>query len=75
MTLTPEQQEELRKKEEHKDRLHQNYLKRKANGKQKAYEERTKAKKMAEIDAKKAALWAEDMKNGVYLTANNLPKA
>ena len=29
--MTPE---ELRKKEERKDRLHQNYLKRKANGKQ-----------------------------------------
>ena len=33
--LTPEEQEELRKKEERKDRLHQNYLRRKANGKQK----------------------------------------
>ena len=31
--LTPEEQEELRKKEERKDRLHQNYLRRKANGK------------------------------------------
>ena len=38
--LTPEEQEELRKKEERKDRLHQNYLRRKANGKQKEWEER-----------------------------------
>ena len=42
--LTPEELEEIRKREERKDRLHQNYLKRKANGKQKEYEERTKAK-------------------------------
>ena len=40
--LTPEEQEALRKKEERKDRLHQNYLRRKANGKQKEYEERIK---------------------------------
>ena len=36
----------LRKKEARKDRLHQNYLKRKASGKHKEYEERTKAKKI-----------------------------
>ena len=41
--LTPEEQEELRKKEERKDRLHQNYLRRKANGKQKEWEERYNA--------------------------------
>lgn len=38
--LTPEQQEELRKREERKDRLHQNYLKRKASGAQKRYEDK-----------------------------------
>ena len=43
--LTPEEQEELRKKEERKDRLHQNYLRRKANGKQKEWEERYNAKR------------------------------
>ena len=46
--LTPEEQEELRKKEERKDRLHQNYLKRKASGAQKQYEDKIKAKKKAE---------------------------
>ena len=30
--LTPEELEEIRKREERKDRLHQNYLKRKASG-------------------------------------------
>ena len=38
--LTPEEEEELRKREARKDRLHQNYLRRKANGKQKEYEDK-----------------------------------
>ena len=32
--MTPEEIEEMKKREARKDRLHQNYLKRKANGKQ-----------------------------------------
>ena len=72
--LTPEEQEELRKKEERKDRLHQNYLKRKASGAQKRYENKIKAKKKAEMDAKKALIRAEDMKKGVFSTIGQLPK-
>ena len=72
--LTPEEQEELRKKEERKDRLHQNYLKRKASGAQKWYEDKIKAKKKAEMDAKKALIRAEDMKKGVFSTIGQLPK-
>ena len=72
--LTPEEQEELRKKEERKDRLHQNYLKRKASGAQKRYEDKIKAKKKAEMDAKKALIRAEDMKKGVFSTIGQLPK-
>ena len=72
--LTPEEQEELRKKEERKDRLHQNYLKRKASGAQKQYEDKIKAKKKAEMDAKKALIRAEDMKKGVFSTIGQLPK-
>ena len=72
--LTPEEQEELRKKEERKDRLHQNYLKRKASGAQKQYEDKIKAKKKAEMDAKKALIRAEDMKKGVFSTVGQLPK-
>ena len=49
--LTPEEQEELRKKEERKDRIHQNYLRRKANGKQKEWEERYNAKRKAQVEA------------------------
>lgn len=72
--LTPEEQEELQKKEERKDRLHQNYLRRKASGAQKQYEDKIKAKKKAEMDAKKALIRAEDMKKGVFSTVGQLPK-
>ena len=72
--LTPEEQEELQKKEERKDRLYQNYLKRKASGAQKQYEDKIKAKKKAEMDAKKALIRAEDMKKGVFSTVGQLPK-
>ncbi len=72
--LTPEEQEELQKKEERKDRLHQNYLRRKASGAQKQYEDKIKAKKKAEMDAKKALIRAEDMKKGIFSTVGQLPK-
>lgn len=72
--LTPEEQEELRKKEERKDRLHQNYLRRKANGKQKEWEERYNAKRKAKMEAAKAAIRAEDMEKGIFTTISQLPK-
>ena len=72
--LTPEELEALRKKEERKDRLHQNYLKRKASGAQKRYEDKIKAKKKAEMDAKKEAIRAEDMARGVFIPVSQLPK-
>ena len=72
--LTPEEQEELRKKEERKDRLHQNYLCRKANGKQKEWEERYNAKRKAKMEAAKAAIRAEDMEKGIFTTVSQLPR-
>ena len=72
--LTPEEQEELRKKEERKDRLHQNYLRRKANGKQKEWEERYNAKRKAQVEAAKAAIRAEDMEKGVFTPVSQLPR-
>lgn len=73
--LTPEEEEELRKREERKNRLHQNYLKRKANGKQKAYEAKVKAKKKAEMDEKKDAIRKEDIAKGVFVPVSMLPTA
>ena len=71
--LTPEELEERRKKEDRKDRLHQNYLKRKASGKYQAYENKIKNKRKADIDAKKAAIRAEDIAKGVFVPVCNLP--
>ena len=72
--LTPEEQEELRKKEERKDRLHQNYLRRKANGKQKEWEKRYNAKRKAQVEAAKAIIRAEDMEKGIFTTVSQLPR-
>ena len=72
--LTPEELEEIRKREKRKDRLHQNYLKRKASGAQKRYEDKIKAKKKAEMDAKNNALRAEDVAKGVFVLVSNMPK-
>jgi hypothetical protein len=72
--LSPEELEEIRKREERKDRLHQNYLKRKANGKQKEYEDKIKAAKKAEMDAKKNALRTEDISKGVFVPVSYLPR-
>jgi predicted ATP-binding protein involved in virulence len=72
--LTAEEQEELRKQQEHKEKMHQAYLKRKASWVQQRYDAKIKAKKKAEIDAKKAAIRAEDIANGVFVPVGQLPK-
>ena len=73
MELTPEELEEIRKREERKDRLHQNYLKRKASGAQKRYEDKSRGEK-GEIEAKKAAIRAEDIAKGVFVPVSSLPQ-
>lgn len=73
--MTSEEIEEMKKREARKDRLHQNYLKRKANGKQQEYYERTKAKKKAEMDAKKEEIRQEDIAKGVFVPVSLLPPA
>ena len=72
--LTPEELEEIRKREERKDRLHQNYLRRKANGKQKEWEKRYNAKRKAQVEAAKATIRAEDMEKGIFTTVSQLPR-
>ena len=54
-------EEERRKIEERKDRLHQNYLRRKANGKQKEWEEKYKARR----EEREAELKAQLMTAGI----------
>ena len=53
---TPEDEEELRKVLERREKFRQNYLKRKASGKQQEYERRYREKYQARIAANKAAL-------------------
>ena len=74
VSLTPEEQEAMRKEKERRDRLHQNYLRRKANGKQKQYEDKIKAAKKTGIEARKAALRTEDMAKGVFVSVSGLSK-
>ena len=74
VALTPQEQEELRKKEERKDKLHQNYLRRKASGAQKRYEDKVRATIKSEIESRKAALRADDIARGVYIPVGHLPK-
>lgn len=63
---TKEELKLMRKKEERRARLHQNYLKRKASGQQKKYEERTREKVKARLDIMKEAERAKDREHGVY---------
>ena len=72
--LTPEEQEELRKKEERKDRLHQNYLRRKANGKQKEWEETLQRQAQGENGGSKGRDPGEDMEKGIFTTVSQLPR-
>jgi site-specific DNA recombinase len=53
VTLSPNEQEALYKKEERRDRLHRNYLRRKSSGKQREYEERIKSEKKQKLKLKK----------------------
>lgn len=71
---TPEELEEIRKREERRERFHRAYLQRKASGAQKRYEDKIKARKKAEMDAKKDAIRAEDMAKGIYTPAGKLPR-
>ena len=49
-------------------------LKRKASGAQKRYEDKIKKRKKAEIEAKKAAIRAEDIAKGVFVPVSSLPQ-
>ena len=72
--LTEEEIAEQKKAQERKERLHRNYLKRKANGKQAKYYEKSKAKKKATIDSMKLAARIEDMQNGVFCYVSDTEK-
>ncbi|HOG02136.1 MAG TPA: hypothetical protein PK438_07725 [Clostridia bacterium] len=66
--LIPEDEKELRKILERREKFRQNYLKRMAGGKQKEYEQRTAENRKARIATNKAALFED----GDMLGANAL---
>lgn len=72
--LSPEEIEGLKKREARKDRLHQNYLRRKEQGLTKKDYERTKAQRKQRIDEKKDKLRAEDIAKGIFIPVQTLPK-
>ena len=69
-----EEQEEKRQTDVRREKYHQAYLQRKASGSQKRYEDKVKAEKKAEMDAKKDAYRAEDIANGVFTPVKDLPR-
>ena len=64
--LTPAQEEEQKRQIERRKKFKQQYQKRKANGSQQEYENRTKERHRAMIAAKKNERRAEAVANGVY---------
>ena len=65
---SPADEEELRKVLERREKFRQNYLKRKASGKQQEYDRRYREKHNARVAANKAALFED----GAALGANAL---
>lgn len=75
--ISPEEAEAMRKREEHKDRLHENYMRRKARREDKAFkenQERIRLKRKARIDNRNAVIRAEDIAKGVFIPVSDLPK-
>lgn len=67
---TPEELEVLRKKEERRQKLHQNYLQRKASGRQKEYEDRMKERMKRQLEENKVHIHAEDIANGALVSVD-----
>ena len=74
MSVTARDARTPRRREERRDKLHQAYLRRKASGKQQEYDRRYSIKRKPVMDAKRAALRAEDMERGIFTTAASLPR-
>lgn len=72
--LTEEEQAALIEKEKRRDRLHENYLRRKASGAQQQYEDKIRAAKKAEREARNAALREEDVQRGVFVPTSHIPR-
>ena len=65
---------EQAKIEARKDRLHQNYLRRKESEKYQAYADSIKDRLKQEMDEMKEAIRAEDIARGVFVPVAMMPK-
>jgi len=72
VSVTTEELEEIRKRENLKDRRHQQYLRRKESGWQRKYEERVKTEKRRKMEAMKEQIRAEDMAAGVFIPVSGM---
>ena len=75
VTPTPEEQAAQQKQEERRDKLHENYLRRKASGAYQKHKEKFKEAKRNQFHQNKAAIRAEDKAKGVFFYAWELPKS
>ena len=71
--LTPEAIEERRRKEAIKDKRHEAYLRRKASGWQRQYENRKKSEKRLRMEAKKEEIRQENIRKGVFTPVASMP--
>lgn len=74
VALTQEEQEALRIKQAIREKRHQNYLRRKANGTQQLIEARYMAKKKAKMEAQNEVLRKEDIEKGIFQHLDALPQ-
>ena len=70
--ITPEEQERIDEINRIKDKRHEAYLRRKASGWQKQYEEKVKSKNRKRIQALNEKIREEDKANGVYIELNEM---
>lgn len=72
--LSAEEQAALQKQAELREKRHQQYLKRKASGKQQAYDAKRQAARQEKLEGMKAEIRAEDIARGVFIPVSSLPK-
>ena len=71
--VSEEELEKQREIERIKNKRHEEYLRRKASGWQRKYEERVKSEKRQKMEAMKEQIRAEDVAKGIYIPMATVP--
>ena len=71
---TQEELEEEQRREKIRKRSHENYMRRKANGKEKEYYNRIKERKRMEREEGSRRIYEEDVSKGIFVPVHDLPK-